>query len=50
MAKPVIKTATENLNEMLNRIRMENEALKRLIRALEIRTADTGENIKTKKS
>jgi hypothetical protein len=50
MAKPVKKPAAENLEEMLQRIRMENDALKRLIRALEIRTLENCEKLKTNKS
>jgi hypothetical protein len=34
MAKPVKKPAAENLNDMLERIRQENEALHRLIEAI----------------
>jgi len=34
MTKPAKKTAKENLDEMLKRIRKENEALQRLIEAL----------------
>ncbi|HNQ82943.1 MAG TPA: hypothetical protein PLW31_13665 [Bacteroidales bacterium] len=50
MAGSKKKPATENLNEMLKRIRSENKALEKLIRALEIRTAKKGEKIKTNES
>jgi len=50
MARAVIQPASENLHEMLQRIRLENEALKRLIAALEDKNNGTCKKQKTNKS
>jgi BMFP domain-containing protein YqiC len=50
MARSVKQSASENLHEMLQRIRIENEALKRLVHALEIRNTETNEKSETNKS
>jgi len=50
MTKPAKKTAKENLDEMLNRIRSENEALKRLITALVSKNTEICRKLKTNKS
>jgi hypothetical protein len=50
MAGSIKKPANENLDEMLKRIRSENKALERLIRALETRNAENGEKLETNKS